>query len=227
MPAKRTIRKNKVFQESKVSGSKEVVQTAQSSALKDNVKAKMSIALIIIIVIGLLFYFKDLFVAATVNGQPIARISIVRALEKQYGKQVLESEITKALILQEASKEKVSVSSSEIDTEIKNIEKNLESQGQKLDSVLALRGMSRNELIEQIKIQKMLEKMVGKNINVTDAEVNDYMDKNKVSIPEGTNTESFKTNIKNQIKQQKLSDEYQAWIANLQKNAKINKFINY
>ncbi len=58
----------------------------------------------VIIAAALLYYFRSAFVAATVNGQPISRLSLVRELEKQGGKQAMDSLITKTLIDQEAKK---------------------------------------------------------------------------------------------------------------------------
>ncbi|MCR4330711.1 MAG: SurA N-terminal domain-containing protein, partial [Patescibacteria group bacterium] len=63
---------------------------------------------ILVIVIGLtlalLFYGKGVFVAATVNGSPISRLSVVQQLEKEGGKNTLDSLITERLIESEVKK---------------------------------------------------------------------------------------------------------------------------
>ena len=73
---------------------------------------------IIVLVLVLLYFGRGLLIAATVNGRPIARISLISELEKQGGNETLQSLITKELIKQEASKNKVTVSKDEINGEI-------------------------------------------------------------------------------------------------------------
>ncbi|MDP3987982.1 MAG: SurA N-terminal domain-containing protein [Candidatus Levybacteria bacterium] len=198
----------------------------EKSTQKKLGKQKIILVLAILTIVAVLYNFRGLFVAATVNGEPINRLSIIKQLEKQTGKQALEALVTKTLILQEAKKQNITVSQSEIDTEIKTIEKSLTGQGQSLDQALATRGMSKEDLIEQIKIQKIVEKIVGKDIKVTDKEVNDFVDKNKVTFTD-QNKSTVIGQVKQQIKQQKLSESFQNWIGKLQKDAKINYIVNY
>ncbi|RJQ37899.1 hypothetical protein C4559_02835 [Candidatus Microgenomates bacterium] len=221
MPAKRTVKKT-----IKKSEPEEVTQKTIES-FKRNPKKKVIILVAIIIIAVLLLFLKNLFVVAFVNGQPITRIAVIKELEKQSGKQVLESMVTKTLILQEAKKQNVSISKSEVDAEMQKIEKSFKDQGQELDQVLAMRGMTKNDLTEQITIQKTVEKMLSKDINVSDKEVNDYIEKNKITIPETANVAEEKQKIKDQLKQQKLSEKFKSWLENAQKNAKITYFINY
>src|SRR3989344_3487745 len=55
---------------------------------------------LILVAIGLAYYFKGFFVAALVNGQPILRWSVITEVEKQGGQEVLDRKITEALIFQ-------------------------------------------------------------------------------------------------------------------------------
>ncbi len=181
----------------------------------------------IILVGALLYTFRSLLVAATVNGQPISRLEVIKELEKQGGKQTMNSIVTKTLILQEARKKNITVSDQEIQDELKKIEKQFSTQGRNLDDLLAAQGMSKTQLTEQIRIQKLIEKILGKDIQVTDKEVQDYIDKNKDALPPNAKPEELKTQVKEQIKQQKLSNKFQTWIADVQKNAKINYIIKY
>lgn len=185
------------------------------------------IALSVLVLLGLLYLLRSVFVAAMVNGQPITRLSVVRDLEKQSGKQALDTIITKTLITQEAKKEHVTVSQSEIDAEMKKIEDNVKQQGQTLDQVLASQGMDRSGLEDQIRVQKEIEKMLGKNITVTDKEVNDYIAKNKDALGSDPTSQSTKDSVKQQLTQQKLSDKFQTWIQDLKKKAHIDYFVKY
>lgn len=190
-------------------------------------KRNILILLGIVIVAGVLYYFKGLFVVALVNGQPITRLAIVQELEKRGGKQMLSSLITQALIEQEAQKRNVTVSQKEVDEAVKKVEDSLKKQGQSLDQALAFQGLTKNDFINQTKLQKLVEKLLAKDIKITDKEVNDYIEKNKNNIPEGMKPEEATASARQQLQQQKLGAKAQSWIQDLQKKAKINYFVNF
>ena len=218
----KTEKNKKTFKASEILKSENV--TAQRSL---KVKRSYAITVLgILAIVALLYLGRNLIVAAIVNGQPISRIAVIRELEKQGGKQALDSLVTKQLILQESRKKSISVSQKEIDDEMKKIEKNLEAQGQKLDQVLALQGMTKDTLVEQIKLQKMLEKMVGK-IEVTEKEIDEYIEENIDSLPQDQEEATLRSNVKNSLTQQKLNTKAQEILENLRKNAKINYFVQY
>lgn len=205
---------------------KEDVETI-SQPLSNKNKSKYAIILVVLIIIGLGFYFKSLFIAATVNNELIFRVTLIKELEKQAGKQVLNSLVTKTLINQEARKKGVTVGQAEINDEIKKIENNLESQGQKLDQLLELQGMTRKDLEDQIRVKKIVEKIIGKEITVSDKEVDDYIKDNKITITDPEKTEETRKNIKEQLKQKKLNEKVRAWLEDLQSKAQINYLIKF
>jgi len=201
--------------------------TVESPSRSFRLKRSYAVTIIgILIIVSLVYLGRNLIVAAMVNGQPISRLAVVAELEKQGGKSALDSLVTKQLILQEAKKKNIVVSQGDIDAELKNISKNLEQQGQKLDQVLALQGMTKEQLVDQIKLQKMLEKMVGK-IEVTDKEVDEYIASNQESLPQDQDEKTMKTNVKSSLVQQKMNTKAQELLENLRKNAKINYFVQY
>lgn len=194
-----------------------------------SLKVKRSYALALLAVIALivlLYLLRNLFVAAVVNGQPVSRFSVITELERQGGKQTLESIVTKTLITQEANKRNITVSQKDVDDEMKNIQSNLEKQGQKLDQVLALQGMTRQQLEEQIRLQKMIEKMVG-SVNVSEKEIDDYITSNQDSLPTDQDQKTMRNNIKQNLRRQKLNTKAQAFLENLRKNAKIDYYVKY
>jgi hypothetical protein len=67
-----------------------------------NIKVAIMIAALII-VLAVLYSARGLFVAATVNGSPIGRMSVVSQLEKASGQKLLDTLITKKLIAQDFS----------------------------------------------------------------------------------------------------------------------------
>ena len=204
------------------------VPKAINTSIKDKLKQpKNFIPLIIIALIIIAFSLKGLFVVALVNGEPIARIAVVSELEKQGGKQALSSLVNQTLILQEARKKNIQVSQTEIDAAAKQIEDSLKSQGQNLDTALAMQGMTRKDLSTQLKLRSLVEKLLTDKVKVTDKEVADYIEKNKDTFPAEMKEEEIKKSVTEQLKQQKLGSASQVWLAELNKNAKINYFVNY
>ena len=203
------------------------VESNQKASSGKQFEKKILIFLIIIIAGIVLFYFKGLFIAALVNGQPITRISLVQELERKDGKRVLSSLVTQILILQEAQKKQVDVSQKEIDEQVKKVEDSLKKQGQNLDAAVTIQGLTRKDFITQIKLQKLVEKMLAKDVKVTDKEVEDYVEKNKNNIPKDMKPEDAKMSARQQLEQQKLGEKFQPWLQKLQSSAKIQYFVNY
>src|SRR3989344_828144 len=158
-----------------------------------------AIIILLIILLGLL---KDQFVAASVNGKQINRIELIRELEKKEGKRALENLISEELILQEAEKRNISVTDEEVDREIETIEKTIKDQGQNLDDLLTLQGLTKQQLKDERRILITLKKLVGK-VEVIDKEVEDYIEKNKESIPADANMDEIKSQVKTQLEQDK------------------------
>ena len=188
---------------------------------------KVLIGLIVVILIVAAFLLKGLFIAALVNGEPISRLTVINELEKQSGKQALTSLVNQALIFQEAKKKKITVSQSEIDASLKQIEDSLKSQGQDLNTALAAQGMTTQDLMTQLKLRSLVEKLLADKIKVTDTEISDYITKNKDTLPTNMTEAELRKNVEEQLKQQKLGSASQTWLDQLNKDAKINYFVNY
>lgn len=174
----------------------------------------------LVLVIAVLYFAKGFFVAAVVNGKAVSRFSVVKELEKQGGAQVVQSLVQRELILQEAKKQKITVTQAEIDAELAKAEESLKASGTTLDQALAQRGLTKKAVVDQITTQKLVEKLLGSQIEVSDQEVADYIKENKLE-KEDANT------IKEQLRQQKLYEKYQAFMADLESKAKINYWVKY
>jgi dGTP triphosphohydrolase len=204
-------------------------QEHQQKADKKSIKIsiKTTIIIVVIIALGVLVYFyKGLFIAATVNGSPISRLTIIQKLEKASGKNLLDSLIAEKLIQDEANAKKIVVSNDEINAEIKKIQDQITAQGGTLDAALSAQGMNMDDLKKQIILQKEMEKLVADKINVTDQEVAQYITDNKISIPSGQEA-ATNDQVKNELRNQKLNTEAQALISDLKAKAKIRYFVNY
>ncbi len=197
-----------------------------SKVLKVFTKKRVIITLIVVLLSTGIYFSRSLIFAAWVNGKPVYRFSLTRELEKQGGKQVLDGLIEKALINSEAAKNKIKVDQSEIDSEVKKIEEMVAGQGLSLDEALKFRNQTRKDLIDQIKIQKIVEKLLASKIVTTDADLKDYFTKNKSLFGTNPAFDKVKEQVKNQVLQQKLSEQYSTWITELKTKAKILYFVN-
>ena len=205
---------------------------AKVKNLQDNLQKRIKLnrkitvfSLGLLLLLLTLYTFKGQFVVALVNGRPIFRTTLISELEKQAGAKVLDSLITKSLVFEEAGKQKVSVSNDEVNQEIKKLEDNFNKQGQSLDQLLSAQGMTRKDLEEQIRLQKIVEKILVKEVTVTDGEIKDYFDKNKTSLYKTSKFEDVREEIKKQLEQEKLSEKIQTWLSSLRESAKINYFL--
>ncbi|MFA6252774.1 MAG: SurA N-terminal domain-containing protein [Patescibacteria group bacterium] len=191
------------------------------------ISKKLIIIISIIIVLGILAWFsKSLFVAAIVDGHPISRASVVQKLEKEAGKNLLESLVIEKLIQNEAKVKKITVSDEEINAEITKIETQITSQGDTMDSALAAQNMTIDDLRGQIVTQKELEKLLADKVAVTDEEVAKYIADNQVPMTAGQEA-TINEQIKSELRNQKLSTEAQTFIASLKAKAKIQYWVNY
>ena len=119
-----------------------------------------------------------------------------------------------------------------IDRAQQKIEKNIASQGggATLESLLAQQGMTKQNLVDEIKLQKLVTKMVGDDVTVTDKEVADYLaaQEQQAALSSVQPTElPSKDQVKEQLKQQKLQEKIQAFVADLKGKAKITYFVEY
>lgn len=176
-------------------------------------------------VLGVLYLTRGLFVAAWVNYRPVSRLAVISELEKLYGADTLDSLVTKSLITQEARKQGITVTKEDVEGEIAEIEASL--SGQNLDSLLSLQGMTRADLEAQLKVQIMVEKLFSDKAQVTDEEVDQYLAENKDYFSEDLTGEELKSQAESQLLQQKLSEEFQGWLADLRQNASLHYFVKY
>lgn len=185
------------------------------------------IALGVVVFVVLLYLGRGLFIAATVNGQPISRLAVINELEKQSGQPVLDSLITRILVQQAAKEKKIEISNDEIQAEIDRITAEFKEQGQDLNALLEAQGLSQEKFRDEVKIQLIVTKLLGDEAKVTDEEFNEFMVQNPDLFTEDENQEEAKSSLRKQLEQQKLAQKYQEWMTNIRSEAKINSFVDY
>jgi len=145
----------------------------------------ISSGVLLVASIILIAYFslkKD--IAAEVNGEKITKDELYSLLEEQYGEEALDTLISEKLIQQEADKEKISVSTSEIDEEIAALQ---ESYGGKeaFESMLESSGYTLDYVKNDIKSYLTSKKLLEPGIKVTEKEMKEYFEENKATFNEG------------------------------------------
>ncbi len=228
-PVRSTVKKSTVTTSSASAPAKKKMTLAdlRSKVMDPKNRKSLILALGIIVLAVVIYLSKGLFIAATVNGQPISRFAVIKDLENQSGSITLESMITRAMVFQEAGKKNVEASQKEIDDEIAKIEKQFKDQGQDFNQLLAAQGLSKEKFQEEVRIQIIVTKLLGDQAKVTDKEFNDFLASNQDLLESEENKDAAKATLRQQMEQQKLAQKYQEWVANLKKGAKINYFVNY
>jgi hypothetical protein len=180
--------------------------------------------LVALLVIVLLYMFRGELIVARVNGKSISRFALIRNLEKQGASSVLEDMTLRILIEQKIKEAGVEVEQSEIDAEIQNVSDMLEAQGQSLADLLEAQGMTMKEVEDQLRLSKGMEALLADRVEVTDEEVEAYFEDNKDLLGVDADLESMRDQIKEQLRQSKLSSEQQIWLEEIKSESNIKYF---
>lgn len=180
---------------------------------------------LIILVLGLLllaYYKKNWFIAATVNGSPVTNFELLFQMNAQFKEQTLSQMINEKLILQEARKNNIVITQTDINQKIADIEKSVGGP-QILDSLLSQQGQTRDSVKDQMRYLLIRDKLYENEATVSTQEVQDFIDQNNSQMKATESAEQTKeaTDI---IKQQKIGQLFNEKFANIKKEAKINIF---
>ena len=170
-----------------------------------------------------IYFYRNSQVAARVNGQVITRRELRDFLERQAGKKALDNLITDALIRQEARKNNVAATDAELDEEYAKAVQRVEAGGQTMEAFLASEGATAAYLRGRLRYQILVRKLTAGLAAVSDEEVDAYIAENKKSFPVEIDTSSaeFKSQLKNELLNQKLAGAVASWIADLRGKADI------
>lgn len=166
---------------------------------------------------------KSLFVVATINNMPISRIELDQIMVDQYGQQTLDNLITKKLVENEISKQNITVSDSEVDSKVKEVETTL-PQGMSLEQALQMQGLSLTEFKNQLKLQIAVNKHFDSQVQISDQDIDNYIKENEALLT-ASDSASQREEARNSIKNSKISEMVNNWINDLRSQAKIVKYI--
>lgn len=178
-----------------------------------------------LVVAGLAFA-QGLVVAATVNGTPISRLAVISELEKRGGAEALDALISKKLIDDEARKQNIVITAEELDGELKEIGSQIASRGSTFDEQLAQQGLTRADVREQITAHLKLEKLLADQAQVSEEEIDAYIKAQKITLPK-EGVAAARTKISEQIREEKVGEFSEQFVADLRSKANITYYVTY
>lgn len=189
----------------------------------------------IIIAVVLSFALIDLFVqylnngysVAVVNGARVPRSEFYQRLEKAYGSAAVSTLIDEQLIQQEATKQGYSVSESDIDDRIKEIENEIGGKD-KLNDALEVNGITMEDLRRQVRLDLLVRDVLEPTIEYEEEDVKDFFEQYKDVIytdQEDVKYEDKKEEITDYFLNQKIDEAKTAWLTELRKDARIQNNI--
>lgn len=176
--------------------------------------------LLLVVAMGVIGYIRYWNVAV-VNGVAINRIDYIKYMDKQAGKQILDSMISDTLVLNEGQKNGINVDQKTIDDKIVKIEEQLKSQNQTLDEALLSSGMTKADLEKQLKMQEIETVLSATKTEITQAQIDEFLNTYKSVLP----TEKTKTELQALAVEQLTAEASKSaatiWLNNLRQSAKI------
>lgn len=154
-----------------------------------------------------------------VNGEPIYVWDYAWKLHKQFGSDQLNSMSTELMIRQAVKDAKVTVSQSEIDLQVKDIEVQASASGG-LDAVLAAQRLTKDEFRTRIELQLAVKKILADKISLSPAEIEDTYKKNN-AFYKGMSEADAKKEITKQLEEQKFQTEVSKWLTDVRSKAKV------
>lgn len=138
---------------------------------------------------------------------------------------VLEEMINTKLLLQEANKAGITVTQEDIDKSYADLLKNFGTQ-EKLDEQLSAVGMTKDELLSNIRNERLIQAYLDakteiKSLKVTDEEIKAFYDQQFEGQKDAPKLEDVKAPIQSQLLQQKTAALIQAKVAELRTQSEI------
>ncbi len=215
--SKKTVTKTEVM-------AAEIVNSKVSSAnrFKALSSKKPALLLGIVVLVVLAFLLFKWLVVAWVDGKPLTRITLFNELSSKYGEDTREQIISEKLIMAEAQKRNVSVSDGELNAEIKKTEDQVGGK-EALQGLLEQQKVKEADFQKQVRIQLLIQKMFEKDASVSAGEVDKYIEENKDTLVEATDTAKLKEDVTSQLKQQKLSQIFSTWLQEALKSSRVTR----
>ncbi|GEO26539.1 peptidylprolyl isomerase [Alicyclobacillus acidoterrestris] len=152
-------------------------------------------------------------VVAKVDNTPITRSQLLAESESYAGSSMLSQLITNQLVLDAAQQQNIKASDAEVNQALLGLEQqNGITSDSQLNELLQQSHMTKDQLMTQLKVEVLGQKLAESKVKVTDKQIQSYYNKNKSSLttPEKRSisdivvkTKSKAQDIENQLKQGK------------------------
>lgn len=200
-------------------------QTPPGSPLKELFHSPRRLYLIVALLAVSAFVIanKSWLVAGVVNGKPIWSWELNKVMSDRFGKQTLEGIISERLIGDEAAKLGVEVTKEDIDKKQGEILKTL-GGNLGVDELLKYQGISRSDFDNQIRLQLTVQKILGKDVVITEDDVTRFIATNSATLT-ATEPAALRAEARQAILDAKVGEKLQGWFLELKNKAKILRFL--
>lgn len=170
------------------------------------------------------FFIHNALPVAQVNGEFISRGTFLRKLAVTNGQGVLEAMIAERLIAQSLDENKIEVTDKEIDAKIASMRKDLVLQKTTFEQLLISTRQTLPQFKNELRTQLGVEKLLKKQITVSDKEISDYFVRNKIVRGKNAILRSQLLSIKDTIYRAKLRQAFLNWYQLQKGKAKVQYY---
>lgn len=184
---------------------------------------KLIVGVLALLFVGLLAANKGFLVAAIVNGKPIYTWQLHSALRNRFGQQTLEGMIGEQLIADQAKASGITVTAKDVEAKQQEVLGSLGADV-KLDDLLKFQGLTKADFINQLKLQLLVERLLTKDLTITDADIAQYIATNAGTLT-ATDPAKLKLEASQAIKASIVNEKLQTWFTEVRQKAKVLKFL--
>jgi foldase protein PrsA len=188
------------------------------------------VKILLIIAIGVVVFLlvqknRGLFIAGSVNKSVVSRAELNKKMAEKYGEQTFEEIVSERLLAENLKKNKIVVSSKEVQDELAKIKAQYGGEEQ-FKAALTQFGMTEAKALQSIEQSIGLKKLIettGK-IEITDAAVLKYFTDNKTTYA-NKKLEEVSAEIKDTLFQQEIYTKSQEWYSKIRQEAKVSSYL--
>ncbi len=185
------------------------------------------LALAVGYLIGYAVYGARQNTVASVNGEKITKQQLYDEMLRSSGEDTLNSLISQKLVAIEITKQNITVSDEEVQTEL---QKYYDAYGGEdgFSQTLSENGYTLDEFKKEIVTELSIRKILEPQITITDDELKSYFEENKTLFtPEGQTAdfEKSKNDVRDALMQSKLETEYSTWQDNLYQQYSVKNYL--
>lgn len=207
------------------------VMSEKETTMNVNVAPRKLFVILALIVLlgGLLIIgakkYKSIIIAGKVNGKPITRWELEKALNARYAKSTFDDLAGNVLVQQLTAQNQVTVTDDEVNKEIDATTQRLGGK-EALQATLDRMGYTNTRFQDEMRIQVLVKKLAEKviKVEITDDEIMKFFQDNKTLFPKKTFDEA-KEDIRQNLLQQKTQQQFTAWFQDQKKKASIQSYL--